>query len=95
MAITSTQKNSEGILRYATGSYLDDAASPADATITLGFTPKYVRWINVTDRDEWEWFDGADDGTTLKTVMPPSLLVLKTSPLNLLLVSSRTSNTAG
>lgn len=68
MAVTSSQDNGEGIVRYASGSYLDDAASPADATITLGWTPRYFRWINVTDRDEWEWFDGAASGTTLKTV---------------------------
>jgi hypothetical protein len=68
MAITSSQSNNDGILRRATGAHLDDAASPAAVTLTLGFTPKYVLWLNATDRDGWEWFDGMADGTTLKTV---------------------------
>lgn len=69
MAVTSTQKMQEAsITNYATGSYLDDAGSPAAATITLGFTPRYVAWNNVTDRISYEWFDGAAAGTTLKTV---------------------------
>jgi hypothetical protein len=68
MATTSSQNNGEGIVRYASGSFLDDAASPADLEIELGWAPRYFRWINVTDRDEWEWFEGAANGTCLKTV---------------------------
>lgn len=67
MAITSTQKN-DSVVRHVSGSHLDDAASPAAAAITLGFTPRYFAWHNVTDRISYEWFDGAANGTTLKTV---------------------------
>lgn len=67
MAVTNTQKDTF-IVRHASGSYLDDAGTPAAATITLGFTPRYVAWHNVTDRISYEWFDGAANGTTLKTV---------------------------
>ena len=67
MAVTSSQKDSH-IARNATGSYLDDAASPAAATINLGFTPRYFAWHNVTDRITYEWFEGNANGTTLKTV---------------------------
>jgi len=68
MAITSTQKTADGVVRHVTGSHLDDAGTPALATITLGFTPRYFAWHNVTDRISYEWFDGAANGTTLKTV---------------------------
>jgi hypothetical protein len=68
MAITSTQERGSSVARNVSGSYLDDAASPAAASITLGFTPKYFAWHNVTDRISYEWFDGAAAGTTLKTV---------------------------
>jgi hypothetical protein len=67
MAITKTQKDDQ-VVRHVSGSHLDDAATPAAATITLGFTPRYFAWHNVTDRISWEWFDGAAAGTTLKTV---------------------------
>lgn len=68
MAITSSQKNMEGIFRHATGSYLDDAGTPATTDITLGFTPTYFAWHSTTGRISYEWFDGMADGTTLKTV---------------------------
>ena len=68
MAITQTQKEGSGIVRHVSGSYLDDAGTPAAATITLGFVPRYFAWHNVTDRISWEWFDGAAAGTCLKTV---------------------------
>jgi hypothetical protein len=66
MAITQSQSASH-IVRHDVGSFLDDAGTPAAATITLGYRPKYVAWHNVTDRISYEWFDGAADGTTLKT----------------------------
>lgn len=68
MAITSTQKNFDTVPRYASGAYLDDAGSPAAFTVTLGFSPKYIRVVNLTDRDEWEWFDGMTSGHALKRV---------------------------
>lgn len=68
MTITATQKNSTDVTHSASGSHLDDAATPALLTVILGFTPKYIRFVNATDRIEWEWFDGQASGTTLKTV---------------------------
>lgn len=66
--ITSSQNNGDDVVRHVSGSYLDDAASPAAAEITLGFTPRYFAWHNVTDRITYEWFEGMANGTTLKTV---------------------------
>lgn len=68
MAITNSQTESNGVERNTAGSHLDDAATPAAVTITLGYEPRYIRFINATDRIEWEWFIGAASGTTLKTV---------------------------
>lgn len=68
MAITSTQKNGKGIVRNATGAFLDTAGTPAAASLNLGFIPRYVKWLNATDRIQYEWFDGMAAGTTLKTV---------------------------
>jgi hypothetical protein len=36
--------------------------------IETGFKPRYVRWVNLTDRVEVEWFEGMDANTCLKTV---------------------------
>ena len=36
-------------------------------TVLTGFKPRYVRWVNLTDRVEVEWFEGMDANTCLKT----------------------------
>jgi hypothetical protein len=66
MAITSTQADSDGIVYRTSGSFLTDATA-ADVTLTLGFTPRYIVWENVTDRIKYEWFEGTTNGTTIKT----------------------------
>jgi hypothetical protein len=68
MAITSTQVDPDVAIRNNGGAWLDSAGTPAAAAITLGFTPKYVCWLNATDRIQYEWYSGMANGTTLKTV---------------------------
>ena len=69
MAITSTQsKAPASIINKAQGSYLDDAGTPAAASLTVGFIPRYVAWHSTTGRISYEWFEGMAAGTTLKTV---------------------------
>ena len=69
MATPSTQNvQSASVVNFATGSFEDDAGTPAAATITLGFTPRYFRWENSTDRIMHEWYDDMTAGTTVKTV---------------------------
>ncbi len=68
MAVTSTQNDTSGVVRNSEGKYLDDAGTPAAASITLGFNPVYVCWLNATDRIQYEWYNGMANGTTLKTV---------------------------
>jgi len=67
MTITASQLNSDGIVHRASGSFITDATAAA-VTLTLGFTPRYVVWENATDRIKYEWYDGAANGTTVKTV---------------------------
>mgnify|MGYP003395193154 CR=1 FL=1 len=68
MAITATLKNKGSVLNYVQGTHLDDAGSPAAKTISIGFLPTKVRWVNSTDRVEYEWVTGNANGTTLKSV---------------------------
>lgn len=35
--------------------------------VPLGFTPRYVRWVDVTSRIQIEWFDGMAANTCIKT----------------------------
>ena len=68
MAITATLVQSNVVLNVSQGTHLDDAVSPAAKTISVGFLPRKVRWVNATDRIEYEWVTGNANGTTLKTV---------------------------
>lgn len=45
------------------------AITAADSTlVSLGFTPKYVVWENVTDRVKIEWYEVMAANTSIKTV---------------------------
>ena len=67
MAVTESQNNGDGIVRFATGSYLTDGTAAA-FDITCGFRPRYVRVVNETSRDMVEWFEGMGDADAIKTV---------------------------
>jgi len=67
MAITQTQSNGVDRIQAANGSYLDDAATPADAAIEVGFTPRYVKVENQTDRILFEWYEGMTNDHCIKT----------------------------
>lgn len=45
------------------------AITAADSVvITVGFKPRRVRWVNLTDRVEGEWFEGMAADSCLKTI---------------------------
>lgn len=67
MAIVNTQSSGDGVARVATGRYLTDATAAA-ITITCGFTPKYVKVVNNTSADWYEWFEGMAAASAHKTV---------------------------
>ncbi len=52
------------------GRIVFDATSitAADSVVvSLGFTPRYVAWENVTDRTKIEWYEGMAANTCIKT----------------------------
>lgn len=60
----------DGVPRKARGKAVFDATAitAADSVrIACGFLPRYVRWINMTDRVEVEWVEGMADNSCLKT----------------------------
>ncbi len=67
MSVTSTQTQDAGMVKRAVGRYIDTGTAAA-FNITCGFKPRYVRVINLTDREEIEWFEGMADASALKTV---------------------------
>lgn len=56
--------------QYKVGRIAFDATAitAADSVVvSLGFTPKYVCWENVTDRVKIEWYEGMAANTCIKT----------------------------
>ena len=69
MAITTnTQTNVDGVVRKARGKLVSDGGAAAALTITLGFAPLKVRFVNLTDRITDEWYEGMASASSLHEV---------------------------
>jgi len=55
------------VVQIAVGSYFDDGTVAA-FTITVGFKPLWVRVVNETSRDMFEWYNGMAANESVKTV---------------------------
>ena len=67
---TRTNSDKQDSPAAAQGKIVFDATAitATDSTRVLtGFKPRYVRWVNLTDRVEVEWFEGMDPNTCMKT----------------------------
>lgn len=76
---TNTQSNSNGVNCFAVGKIVTDASAAAAATVTLGFVPRYVRFVNLTDRITDEWFEGMAAASSLHTVAAGTLTLEATN----------------
>jgi hypothetical protein len=70
----SPYSQAASISNFASGTYVGDWTTGGDGagvnpmTVFTGFTPRYVRLINATTGDQYEWFEGLAATKTLKTV---------------------------
>lgn len=103
MAINTTYtqnnaSNAESPRAFATGrmTFGADSITAADYVVqTLGFTPRYIRVENVTDRIAAEWFEGMAADTCIKTAANGTK-TLETTNLGLTVCDSDgTANTSG
>jgi len=80
MALTSsTQTNTNGVINRAIGKIVTDAAAAAAVTITLGFAPRRVLFVNLTDRITNEWFEGMASASSLHAVAAGTLTLETTN----------------
>lgn len=68
MAVATSK--SQGIVNCSTGSF---TGAGAIVPVTLGFIPRYVQLINVTDQITQTWVEGMAANTTLNTVAAGTL----------------------
>lgn len=64
MATDTPTTQAQGIVNFASGSFTGDGTV---TTISLGFQPRHIELINVTDRISQTWVEGMAATTTLNT----------------------------
>ena len=62
---TNTQSTAFGFYNRAHGVIVSDAGAAAALTIPVGFLPRYVKFVNLTDRITNEWFEGMASASSL------------------------------
>jgi len=65
------------------------------AVFSVGFTPRYVRFQNITDRIAVEWFEGMTADTCLKTAAAGTMTIETTNLGITICDSDGTANTSG
>lgn len=65
MAVVYASKNAAGIARSTTGAFTGDGTV---TEVILGYRPKYIKVINITDRIVQEKLEGMADDTCLNIV---------------------------
>lgn len=65
---TNTQTNTNGVPNRAVGKVVEDATAAVATTFTLGFVPRYIKFVNATDRIIDEWFEGMASASSIHTV---------------------------
>jgi len=78
MAITSSQvKNSASVVQVAVGSYITSSTAAA-FDITTGFKPLWVRVVNETSGDMYEWYHGMAAAEAVKTLAAGTRSIITT-----------------
>lgn len=82
---------------FKVGRFTHDASLTAGDYLLFecGFTPKFVRVVNVTDRIQVEWFEGMADDTCLKRVAAGDMSIETTNKGITITDSAGTPNTTG
>lgn len=67
-ATTVSQSNTESVSNLAVLRITTDAAAAANTTFQVGFLPRVVRFINVTDSIMYEWYEGMAADSCIQTL---------------------------
>jgi len=67
MAITSSLKTSPAPRSIAVGAFLD-TGTVKKSVVKLGFLPRFVQLVDVTNRITYEWYEGMAADSAVKTI---------------------------
>ncbi len=65
---TNTQTNSGGVVNMAVGTVVTDGGAAADTTFTVGFVPRYIEWVDRTNRITLQWYENMASNSAIRTV---------------------------
>ena len=80
MAIATTSISSpNGVVNSYQNYFTTDASAAAATTFTLPFAPTRIKFVNITDRIQDEWFTGMAAANSLHTVAAGTLTLETTN----------------
>jgi hypothetical protein len=65
---TTTATNNNGVVNQYQWYFATDAVAAVATTFTLPFAPRYIKFVNLTDRIQDEWVYGMSAANSLHTV---------------------------
>lgn len=68
MPLSTDTQTAHQVRNHAVGTAVTSSATAAANTFTVGFTPRVVRFHNLTDRISDEWYEGMAAASSLHTV---------------------------
>ena len=68
MTLSAQQDNVSGSAQFRSKGSLTGVRTAANFSLTLGFSPKYVKVTNLTDRITAEWFEDTGNALQLLTL---------------------------
>jgi hypothetical protein len=67
-ATVASNTQAGSIVNFAEQRITTDGVAAVDNTFSLGFAPRYVKWVDLTNRIMLEWFEGMAANSALRTV---------------------------
>jgi len=67
MALTTNTVSHHQVRNQSLGRVVTDAGAAADTTFVVGYAPRIVRFINLTDGNMLEWFEGMAADSAVQT----------------------------
>jgi hypothetical protein len=67
MALTTNMNTAHQVRNHTVGQVVSDAGAAVDSSFGVGYIPRVVRFVNITDRVKLEWFEGMAPDSAIRT----------------------------
>lgn len=66
--VINSRTQAGGVVNHAVGRVTTDAGAAADTTFNCGFVPRYIEWVDNTNRITLQWYEGMASNSAIRTV---------------------------